>query len=87
LKGKLSLVSRNRESFNRQYPTIVEALSDLPESTVVDGEVAAVDDAGRPNFNNTKVHNKRLTKPQCSLFVVFGHGAFVLIAPCIDKNR
>jgi DNA ligase D-like protein (predicted ligase) len=50
-KGKLNLYSRNRKSFNRQYPYIVEALSDLPENTVVDGEIVALDDAGRPNFN------------------------------------
>jgi len=29
----------------------VEALADLPEGTVVDGEVVAIDDSGRPNFN------------------------------------
>ena len=50
-KGNLSLVSRNRKSFNRQYPYIVEALTDLPENTMVDGEVVALDDAGKPNFN------------------------------------
>jgi bifunctional non-homologous end joining protein LigD len=51
LKGELSLVSRKRKSFDRQYPYIVEALSDLPKNTVVDGEIVALDDAGRPNFH------------------------------------
>jgi hypothetical protein len=32
-------------------PYLVEALADLPEGTVVDGEVVALDDSGRPNFN------------------------------------
>jgi bifunctional non-homologous end joining protein LigD len=49
--GKLSLFSKNRKSFNRQYPYLVEALSDLDENTVIDGEVVALDDAGRPDFN------------------------------------
>jgi len=47
----VTLFSRNRKSLNRQFPYIVEALADLPEGTVVDGEVVAIDDSGRPNFN------------------------------------
>jgi DNA ligase D-like protein (predicted ligase) len=50
-KGQLSLVSRNRKSFSGQYPYIVEALSDLPENTVVDGEVVALHESGRPDFS------------------------------------
>jgi bifunctional non-homologous end joining protein LigD len=47
----VTLFSRRRKSLNRQFPYIVEALADLPEGTVVDGEVVAIDDRGRPNFN------------------------------------
>jgi len=45
------LLSRRNNSFNSQYPLIVEALRELPEGTVVDGEVVALDQAGFPNFN------------------------------------
>jgi bifunctional non-homologous end joining protein LigD len=52
VKGQaVNLFSRRRKSFNRQYSHIVEALSGLPEGTVLDGEVVAQDDAGKPNFN------------------------------------
>jgi len=47
----VALFSRRRRSLNRQFPYIVEALADLPEETVVDGEVVAIDDSGRPDFN------------------------------------
>jgi DNA ligase D-like protein (predicted ligase) len=47
----VTLFSRRRKSLNRQFPYIVEALADLPAGTVVDGEVVAIDDSGRPNFN------------------------------------
>ena len=49
--GKLSLYPRRRKSFSRQYQHVCDALRDLPENTVVDGEIVALDDAGRPNFN------------------------------------
>jgi DNA ligase D-like protein (predicted ligase) len=47
----VTLFSRRRKSLNRQFPFIVEALADLPAGTVVDGEVVAIDDSGRPDFN------------------------------------
>jgi len=50
-RRKVSLFSKNPKSFNRQYPYITEAFCDLPENTVVDGEIAALDDVGRPDFN------------------------------------
>lgn len=51
-RAGVSLFSRRRKSLNRQFPYIAEALAaDLPEGTVVDGEVVAIDDSGRPDFN------------------------------------
>jgi len=47
----LTLFSRRKKSFNSQFAHIVEALADLPEGTVVDGELVAIDDRGRPDFN------------------------------------
>jgi DNA ligase D-like protein (predicted ligase) len=48
---RVNLYSRRKKSFNSQYPYLVEALRDLPDDTVVDGEVVALDDAGRPTFH------------------------------------
>jgi ATP-dependent DNA ligase len=47
----VTLFSRRRKSLNSQFPYIVEAMADLPAGTVMDGELVALDDSGRPDFN------------------------------------
>src|SRR5262245_32615458 len=49
--GKLRLRSRNDKDFTTRYPTIVRGLGALPDDTVVDGEVIALDADGRPSFS------------------------------------
>ncbi|HTD68458.1 MAG TPA: hypothetical protein VK846_18190 [Candidatus Limnocylindria bacterium] len=49
--GKVSLRSRNDNDFNSRYPGIVNALAPMPDDTVIDGEVVALDKNGRPSFN------------------------------------
>lgn len=49
--GAAHLRSRNDKSFDRAYPAIVKALATLPDETVIDGEVVALDGEGRPSFN------------------------------------
>jgi DNA ligase D-like protein (predicted ligase) len=49
--GKVYLRSRNDNDFSVRYPTVVRGLARLPDETVIDGEVVALDRGGRPSFN------------------------------------
>jgi bifunctional non-homologous end joining protein LigD len=49
--GKVQLRCGNNNDFNRKYPAIVEALAALPDETVIDGEVVALDAHAKPSFN------------------------------------
>lgn len=62
-ENKVGLLSRRHKSFNTQYPAIVEALAGMPDESVIDGEIVALDDSGLPKFNflqNYRRESKRI---------------------------
>lgn len=49
--GETTLFSRRKNVLNLKFGFIADALNRLPEGTVIDGELVALDTNGRPNFN------------------------------------
>jgi DNA ligase D-like protein (predicted ligase) len=49
--GRVHLRSRNGNDFGARYASVLKALETLPPDSVIDGEIVALDDDGRPSFN------------------------------------
>ena len=61
--GRVSLYGRAGQDFTARYPEVVTALRALPlERFVLDGEVVALDEAGRPSFQRLQ-NRMHLTNP------------------------
>jgi bifunctional non-homologous end joining protein LigD len=63
--GKVYLRSRNYNDFSRRYPAVVQALGALPDETVIDGEVVALDESVRPSSTRCRIMDRR--KRRCSI--------------------
>ena len=49
--GQVRLRSRNDKDFTKRYPGVAAALRGLPDETVIDGEIVALDASGKPVFS------------------------------------
>jgi bifunctional non-homologous end joining protein LigD len=49
--GRTTLYSRRQNVLNQKFHYIATALKDLPEDTVIDGELVALGPDGQPDFN------------------------------------
>jgi bifunctional non-homologous end joining protein LigD len=45
------LWSRNQKDFTRRFPGVVKGIAELPSDTIIDGEIVALDEDGKPSFN------------------------------------
>jgi ATP-dependent DNA ligase len=49
--GRVTLYSRRGTDLSRRFQYVTTALATLPDETVIDGELVALDEQGKPNFN------------------------------------
>ena len=45
--GRVQARSRNDKDFNTRYPAVLKALLAMPDETVIDGEIVALDEFGK----------------------------------------
>jgi DNA ligase D-like protein (predicted ligase) len=85
--GGVRLRSRRNNSFNHHYPLIVEALGDLPEDTVVDGEVVALDGSGFPNFSLLQNYRSEASRIHFFVFdLLVYQGRDIARLPLIERR-
>ena len=82
--GKILLRSRNNKDFNAKYPGIVRALGALPDETVIDGEVVALDAAA----DRRSMRCRMSSPPSCKSSITSSTFSFWLDAAlCHSRSR
>ncbi len=64
----VTLFSRNENVLNKRFPNVVRAISALHGSFVLDGEIVALDDHGRPSF---QLLQNNVSRPMDVYFYAF----------------
>jgi DNA ligase D-like protein (predicted ligase) len=64
----VTLWSRRENLFTKQFPRIVRACEQLKPDTLIDGEVVALDETGRPSFNLLQHHRSKASAIQYYAF-------------------
>ena len=67
-RDRVHLMSRNGKDFAQRYSALVSPLEALPNETVIDGEVVALDESGRPSF---KLLQNYATREYTLVFYLF----------------
>lgn len=85
--GKTLLYSRRRNLLNEKYPYIAAALSGLPDATILDGEIVAMDTGGRSDFNLLQSFRSAETKIHYFVFDILVHKGKLLTRLALQERR
>ena len=87
-KGKTALYSRRGNLLSRKFPYVAEALEPLPDSTILDGEVVALDAQGRSDFGLLQNFRSAESKIHYYVFNILVHkGRDVSQLPLVERRK
>jgi len=86
-KSKVTVYSRRRNTLNAKFGYIAEALDKLPDETVLDGELVAMDGQGRSNFNLLQNFKSAQLKIHYYAFDVLMHRGTLMTERPLDERR
>jgi DNA ligase D-like protein (predicted ligase) len=86
-EGKVTLYSRRGIDLSTRFAYVTAAMASLPDETVIDGELVALDEQGKPNFNllqNFRPSESHIIFPAFDVLVRRGKG---LMKEPLSKRR
>jgi DNA ligase D-like protein (predicted ligase) len=85
--AKTTLYSRRANVLNEKFPYIASALADLPNDTVIDGELVALDAEGRSEFNLLQSFRSAAKQIHYYAFDILVHRGNVLTGLHLAERR
>jgi DNA ligase D-like protein (predicted ligase) len=86
-RGRVTVYSRRRNILNRKFGYIADALEELTDETVLDGELVAMDEAGHSDFNLLQNFKSAESKIHYYAFDVLMHRGELLIERPLAERR
>src|SRR6202012_4849765 len=88
-KADIRLYSRNGNSFNLNYPIVVEELKKIKQRIVIDGEIVVLDENGKSDFQKLQDYENNNDYTICyyifDLLELNGKGIYDL--PLIERKK
>ena len=84
----ITLFSRHKKVLNRRFPSVVEALASLGSDFVLDGELVAFDQEGKPSFQLLQNNLSRKVPPvYFYAFDLLNLDGELLVKVAIERRR
>ena len=85
--GRVTLYSRRKNVLNAKFGSIAQGLADLPDGTILDGELVALDAKGVSNFNLLQNFKSARQQIHYYAFDVLAHQGVSLIENPLTERR
>jgi bifunctional non-homologous end joining protein LigD len=88
--NEVRLLSRNRTSFNKDYPQLVDALKSLTaKNVIIDGEITALDSEGKSSFQLLQSYKSGEQSPLVyhAFDLLFLDGTDLRSRPLIERRK
>jgi DNA ligase D-like protein (predicted ligase) len=87
-QGGVNLWSRRKNLLTKQFPHIARACKQLRPGTLIDGEIVALDENGRPSFNLVQHRRSKASVIQYYVFdLIIYQGKSLLNVPLDSRRR